>query len=249
MGKKYFYLFSVLALFCLDTKAQSTNCDLNGDGDIDVADVEVLIDAIKNEQSYDYVDLGLPSGLLWATKNLGADSLEDYGDYFAWGETTPQSDNSYSWDSYKWCKGSSTTLTKYCNDSRYGYNGFTDTKTVLDAEDDAATVNLGGKWRMPTIAEFEELIYNTTSEWITQNGVNGRKFTSKTNGNSIFFPAAGGRWDDRLYNAGSCGYYWSSSLGESGPVGAWYLDFGSGGVNAVNYYRYYGRSVRPVRQN
>ena len=248
MGKKYFYLFSVLALFCLDTKAQSTNYDLNGDGDIDVADVEVLIDAIKNEQSYDYVDLGLPSGLLWATMNIGADSPEDYGDHFAWGETTPQSDNTYNWDSYKWCKGSYTTFTKYCNDSSYGYNGFTDTKTVLDADDDAATVNWGGKWRMPTNAEFEELINNTTNVWTTQNGVNGYKFTSKTNGNSIFFPAAGIRWNGKLDYAGSDGNYWSSTLYESYPRSAWYL-YCYGGVYSDYDYRSSGRSVRPVRQN
>ncbi len=194
------------------------------------------------------VDLGLPSGTLWANMNVGASKPEDYGDYFAWGETTPQSDNRYNWESYKWCNGSSSTLTKYCNNSSNGYNGFTDTKTVLDMEDDAARANWGGNWRMPTKAEFDELIANTTNEWMTQNGVSGRKFTSKTNSNSIFLPAAGERWSGVLDYAGSDGTYWSSSLYEGYPRSAWYLAFGSGYVNTYNGgYRSYGQSVRPVR--
>jgi hypothetical protein len=195
------------------------------------------------------IDLGLPSGLKWASMNVGASSPEDYGDYFAWGEVTPQSDNAYSLESYKWCNGSDKTLTKYCNNSSYGYNGYTDTKTVLDAEDDAATANWGGDWRMPTSADFDELLANTTSEWTTQNGVKGRKFTSKTNGNSIFLPAAGYRLDGELYSAGSLGYYWSSTLNEGDPYGARRLYFGSGNVSAHSHYRYYGPSVRPVRKN
>ena len=195
------------------------------------------------------VDLGLPSGLKWASMNVGASSPEDYGDYFAWGETTPQSSNRYYWDSYKWCNGSSTTLTKYCNNSSYGNDGFTDTKTVLDAEDDAAHANWGGDWRMPTLADFQELIDNTTSEWTTQNGVKGRKFTSNTNGKSIFLPAAGCRWNGELYYTGSSGLYWSSTLGESGPDNARYLSFYRGYASTRNDGRDDGRSVRPVRQN
>ncbi len=195
------------------------------------------------------VDLGLPSGLKWAKMNVGASSPEEYGDYFAWGETTPQSSNKYDWTSYKWCKGSSSTLTKYCNNSSYGYNDFTDSKTFLDMEDDAARANWGGDWRMPTQAEFEELIGNTTSKWTTQNGVYGFKFTSKTNSNSIFLPAAGFLLDGELYAAGSRGHYWSSTLYESYPYDAWDLYFGSGDVGTQHYHRDSGRSVRPVRQN
>ncbi len=194
------------------------------------------------------VDLGLPSGLKWSNMNVGANSPEDYGDYFAWGEVTPQSDNAYSWESYKWCNGS--TLTKYCTDSDYGNDGFTDNKTVLDAEDDAAHANWGGDWRMPTEAECQELIDNTTSEWTTQNGVYGYRFTSTSNGNSIFLPAAGSRWNGELiYYAGSYGLYWSSTLNESGPNLARYLDFRCGGVGTANEYRCSGQSVRPVRKN
>ncbi len=194
------------------------------------------------------VDLGLPSGLKWASMNVGASSPEDYGDYFAWGETTPKS--VYNWSTYKWCNDSNKTLTKYCNDSSYGYNGFTDNKTVLDAEDDAATANWGGDWRMPTMADFEELLTNTTSEWTTQNGVYGRKFTSKTNSNSIFLPAAGARWNVQLDYAGSLGYYWSSTLREDYTSYARSLRFYSEYVYTSDYgLRNDGRSVRPVRKN
>ncbi|MCQ2319676.1 MAG: hypothetical protein MJZ90_12290 [Bacteroidales bacterium] len=103
--------------------------------------------------AHEYVDLGLPSGLLWATCNVGADSPEDYGDYFAWGETETKSD--YDWDTYKWCNGSYNTLTKYNTKSSYGT---VDNKTTLELSDDAARANWGGSWRMPTEAEFQELI-------------------------------------------------------------------------------------------
>ena len=110
--------------------------------------------------AHEYVDLGLPSGLLWATCNVGATSPEDYGDYFAWGETQPK--DTYEWSTYQYCNGSYNTLTKYCSNSSYGYNGFTDNLTTLLPEDDAATANWGGNWRMPTKEEFQELYNNTT---------------------------------------------------------------------------------------
>ncbi len=115
---------------------------------------------VKNDNSgtidgRDYVDLGLPSGTLWATCNVGASKPEEYGDYFAWGETTPKS--TYYWSTYKWCKGSETTMTKYCTRSDYGYNGFTDNLTELQPEDDAATANWGSVWKMPSYAQFSEL--------------------------------------------------------------------------------------------
>ena len=188
-----------------------------------------------------YVDLGLPSGLLWATCNVGADNPEDYGDYFAWGETETKS--TYDWSTYKWCNGDEFSLTKYCTYSSYGT---VDNKTVLDPEDDAAHVNWGGDWRMPTYDEMKELKNNCTSEWTTQNGVNGRKFTGP-NGNSIFLPAAGDYRGGSLLYAGSDGDYWSSSLLTDYPDNACSLFFCSGrvGVNET-YCRYCGRSVRPV---
>ena len=169
------------------------------------------------ENGYEWVDLGLPSGLKWATCNIGATTPEGYGDYFAWGEIAPKEDYSSYWETYKYCNGSETSLTKYCNNSSYGYNGFTDNKTTLDLSDDAARANWGGKWRMPTQAEYDELINNCTWTRTTQSGVNGYSVTSKTNGNSIFLPAAGYRSDTSVYGVGFCGYYWSSSLYESDP--------------------------------
>ena len=194
--------------------------------------------------THDYVDLGLPSGLLWATCNVGAYSPEDYGDYFAWGETTPK--DTYDWSTYQYCMGNYNTLTKYCNNSSYGYEGFTDGLTTLLPEDDAATANWGPDWRMPTKEEWQELYNNTTVIWTTQNGVNGRLFTA-SNGNSLFLPAAGYRDNSSLYDAGSLGYYWLSSLYTDYPSGAWSFYFNSGYYYMSNYGRDGGQSVRPVR--
>ena len=195
----------------------------------------------------DYVDLGLPSGTLWATCNVGASSPEDYGNYIAWGEMSTKS--TYNWSTYKWCNGSIRTLTKYCTWSSYGNNGFTDNKKELDPDDDAAYVNWGRDWRMPSLEQFEELINSsyTTTEWTTQNGVKGRLITSNSNGNSIFLPAAGGRYDSSSTYAGLDGGYWSRTLFENNPSYALHLDLNSSNISASILYRYNGMSVRPVR--
>jgi hypothetical protein len=195
------------------------------------------------KQEHEWVDLGL--SVKWATCNVGAEKPEDYGDYFAWGETTPK--ENYDWTTYLHCKGTDKTMIKYCNNSSYGYNGFTDNKTVLDPEDDAATVNWGGAWRMPTDAEFTELREQCKWTWTTQNGVNGYQVVGP-NGNSIFLPAAGYMNGTSLYYVGSSGYYWSSSLYTSNPSYAYYVLFGSSGVFRGDYSRDLGRSVRPVCQ-
>lgn len=194
------------------------------------------------ENGYGYVDLGL--SVKWATCNVGANNPEDYGDYFAWGETTTKS--TYSWSTYKYCNGSSSTLTKYCNNSSYGNNGFTDNKTQLELSDDAARANWGGAWRMPTDAEWTELYEQCTWTWTTQKGMNGYKVMSKSNGNSIFLPAAGCRYDSLLDDAGRFGDYWSSSLYADYPNDAWYVYFDFGNVSRDGSYRYDGQSVRPV---
>ena len=194
---------------------------------------------------FGFVDLGLPSGLLWARCNIGADSPEKYGDYFAWGET--QSKDYYGWSTYQYCNGVENTLTKYCNNPSYGYNGFTDTLTILQPIDDAAMVNWGVNWRIPTKEEWEELNDNTTFIWTTQSGVYGRLFIA-SNGNSLFLPAAGGYDGSGLSFGGSNGYYWSSSL-SSRPDVAKSFHFGSSGNNNFTYYgkyRYFGFSVRAV---
>ena len=196
----------------------------------------------------DYVDLGLPSGTLWATCNVGANSPEKYGGYYAWGETTTKSN--YSWSTYKYCKGSEKTITKYCTQSWYGYNGYTDNLTELLPEDDAATANWGSSWQMPSLDQLKELINSnyTTTTWTTLNGVYGRKITSKSNGKSVFLPAAGSRYDTSLDSAGCYGLYWSRSLDTSDSYYAYCLCFYSGNIYADGGdYRYIGRSVRPVR--
>ena len=196
------------------------------------------------ENGYAYVDLGL--SVKWATCNVGASKPEDYGDYFAWGETEPKS--TYSWSTYKWCRGSYNTLTKYNNSSSYGT---IDNKTQLELSDDAARANWGGSWRIPTRAEQDELREQCTWIWTTQNGVKGYKVTSKKSGytnKSIFLPAAGCRYGSSLGDAGSYGLYWSSSLDSDYPDGAWGVYFGSSNVYRDFYDRYCGFSVRPVCQ-
>lgn len=169
-----------------------------------------------------YVDLGLPSGLKWADRNVGADKVEAYGDYFAWGETKAKSD--YSWSTYAY--GSDyNKLTKYCSKSSYGLNGFTDALTELELSDDAARANWGGSWRMPTDADFQELINNTTAEWVENyngTGVKGYRFTA-SNGNYIFLPAAGDGYGTWLEGVGAYGFYWSRSLSQDYPNNAYSL--------------------------
>ena len=196
-------------------------------------------DDTGTENGYEWVDLGL--SVKWATCNVGATKPEEYGNYYAWGETTPKT--TYYWDTYKWCNGSYDTMIKYCTDSDYGT---VDNKTVLNFINDVAYINLGGAWRMPTDSEWTELRNNCTWTWTTRNGVNGYMVKSKINGNSILLPAAGMRGSDILYFAGSCGFYWSSSLDTDEPYYAWNVHFLSDNVNRNNMNRCSGQSVRPV---
>lgn len=204
------------------------------------------VSLLPGENLGEAVDMGL--SVKWASWNVGASAPEEYGVYFAWGEIEPSFwfyDWS-SWRSYKWCNGSLTTLTKYNTQKSYG---IVDDKTTLDMEDDAAHANWGGSWRMPTLTEIEELINNCDSKWTTENGVNGRRFTSKKEGytdKSIFLPAAGCRDKSRLVNAESVGYYWSSSLRTSIPTDAHRLGFSSDNMNGGISPRDCGFPVRPV---
>ncbi|MEE1004818.1 MAG: Ig-like domain-containing protein [Bacteroidaceae bacterium] len=200
---------------------------------------------VQNE-THEWVDLGLPSGTLWATCNVGASKPEEYGDYFAWGETQPKSDNNYSKSAYRYYDSVYGVYTKYCLQSDYGT---IDNKSELEMSDDAATVNWGADWQMPSKKQFDELINSsyTTTTRTTMNGVEGRMITSKSNGNSIFLPAAGIRYNTDLSSTGSNGGYWSRSLYESYSYDAYYLYFYSSYFYTNNRNRYYGRSVRPVR--
>ena len=193
-------------------------------------------------KEHEYVDLGM--SVKWATCNVGATKPEEYGDYYAWGETEPKT--IYDWSTYKWCNGSNTTLTKYNSSTSYGT---VDNKTVLDPEDDVAHVKWGGSWRMPTKVELDELRNNCTWTWTTLNGVNGYLVTSNKTGytdRSIFLPAADACYTSGPASLGFYGLYWLSSLNTDDPLYAWYIGFSSGNVSVYYRYRYSGFSVRPV---
>lgn len=193
---------------------------------------------------YEAVDLGLPSGTLWATMNVGASKPSDFGLYFQWGDTVGYAedqigkDKQFSWADYKFSiDGSSSNFSKY-----------TTIGATLELADDAANANMGGSWHMPTPDQIRELVNtaNTTNTWTAQDGVNGRLFTSKNNGNSIFIPAAGHAWDGSVGSRGSHGYVWSSVLSSSVVGGGQYLLFGSGGAYLSYSSRSDGFSVRGV---
>lgn len=213
------------------------------------------------ENGHSYVDLGLPSGVMWATGNIG----ESDGDYFAWGETSPHYEpgyanmvnavwktgysEGYSWTNYSLCNGTWKTLTKYNYDYSYGQK---DNKTVMEAADDPATTNWGGGWRTPTWDEFMELVENCTSVWINaEDGTCGRRFTSKINGKSIFLTACGSREGTGLEGYHSSGCYWSSKI-YTGGFSFYGMEFifnsstvytdNSGSTNS----RYVGCTIRPV---
>ena len=248
--------------------------DVNGDGDITMADANMIVNMFLNgtttevTNKHEAVNLGL--SVKWATCNVGANSPEEFGDYFAWGETEPK--ETYSWESYKWCSGSEATLTKYNANSYYGT---VDNRITLESADDAATVKWGGLWRMPTYKEQAALRDSCYWEWTTNyngKGVSGyivykakaaadrglkKHIGSSTTTSAsyslsdahIFLPAAGNRDGTYLNNVGTTVHFWSSSLYENNPNNAWYVR-----IDSVNYrtvfdydnHRYYGFSVRPV---
>ena len=200
------------------------------------------MDKVINNNGFDYVDLGLPSGTLWATMNVGASNPSDAGLFFQWGDTQGYTaeqvgkDKQFSRADYKWNIDGS-----YSNFSKYKTTGAT-----LELEDDAANANMGGSWHMPTPTQINELINNTTSTWTTQDNVKGRLFTSKNNGKSIFIPAAGMAWKSSVNNSGNSAIVWSSMLG-MGYVGYGQYFFSySGDAYLYNFGRYLGYSVRGV---
>lgn len=190
---------------------------------------------------HDYVDLGLPSGTLWATCNVGATTPEGYGNFYSWGETTTKT--SYSRDNYKYYKnGDDHLVTKYCCKAEYGFNGFTDNLNVLQSSDDAAIANWGSGWRTPTKEEWIELYENTTHGVAFQNNVKGYKFTAN-NGQTLFLPAAGTGSENVIDD----GEYWSCSLYNDKPYKAWAFMFLANLDDIGDCSRYHGSSVRPVR--
>lgn len=215
---------ATLTLTFSDGKSYDTSVNLPtmSSGDYNILPITIKETSTPATDEHDYVDLGLSSGTLWATCNVGATSPEEYGNYYAWGETTTKS--SYT-------------------DSNYSYSS---NPTTLPADRDAARANWGGNWSMPTLTDFQELYNECTWTWTTMNGKNGYKVSSRKNSSYIFLPAAG-YFGSSLSIAGSSGFYWSSSLYASNTSHAYGLNVYSSGVSPSNCdYRYIGRSVRPV---
>jgi uncharacterized protein YjdB len=226
-------------VIAVDAGVTTVKASANGGGGVSAS---CTVTVRKGVISPTIVDLGL--SVYWATCNLGAASPEEYGDYYAWGET--ETKQNYSWETYLWCNGSYNTLSKYNNYSSYG---IVDNIVQLQPDDDVAHVKLGGNWRIPTNDECEELTYQCTWQWTSLNGVIGYKVTGRT-GNSIFIPAAGYKSGTNLANAGIRGDYWSSVQVDGIPYQACNLDFDkSGFYRHFDDERYYGRSVRPVTSN
>ena len=208
---------------------------------------------VNDKSPAEAIDLGLPSGTLWASCNVGATKPEEYGDYFAWGEITPK--ENYSESTYKWCNGDLDKLTKYNANNSYGT---VDNKTELELTDDAAYMNWGGRWRMPSLDQIKELLDNCDWEWTKLNGVRGQKATSKKNGNTIFFPAADyyAPWGipDVNNSVYACGEYWSRTLCTSYSDSGYGLRFDTSTVPGTRDVlgwddcpREFGLSIRPVR--
>lgn len=199
-------------------------------------------DEPMTSNEHEYVDLGLPSGTLWATCNVGASNPDACGYYFSWGETSPK--GSYKESNYKF--GGYCQMAKYCIQSLFGYNGFTDDKTELDPEDDAAYVNWGPSWCMPTTEQLQELVDNCIWTLMTEYGVYGKQGTGP-NGNVIFFPFEGYMVDDQVVIPDLFGCYWSRTLSSGRSDSADYLHIGSRGVSCCDQKRYLGLPVRAVR--
>ena len=192
---------------------------------------------------YEYVDLDLPSGLKWAKCNVGAISETDYGDYFMWGSTKPNTADECAWEHAPFNDGN----TSYNADAINSVKDTVCPNGILAKEYDAASQIMGGDWRMPTEAEIQELIDNTDSEWVTINGINGRRFTSRIDTSKyIFIPASGDRPCSWLGGQGRICLVWSSSLDIASPNKAWDLYFSSVYVHSDNYYRRGGFAVRGV---
>lgn len=196
-------------------------------------------DSLSATSQYVAVDLGLPSGIKWASCNVGATAPEEFGNYYAWGEVEEKKD--YTWETYKWCNGSDNAITKYCGEEN---SGNVDNKTILEPEDDVAQKQWGSNWRMPTDTEIKELVEKC--DWVrtTLNNVQGYKITG-TNGNSIFLPFAGYCTGAELHVVGLCGYYWGSVVSASSyAAGSAILE---NDTCRFNYdKRCYGFTVRPV---
>lgn len=229
--KKVALFFTFLLLGTTGAFAQSSKYDLNGDGNVNVTDVIELVGIILGNR-HEAIDLGLPSGTKWASCNVGATTPEEYGGFYAWGETEVK--EIYGEYNYKFFQNGS-----YVNIG----------SDISGTENDVAHVKWSGEWCMPTLDDINELVNNSNAEWTTVNDVSGRKFTSKTNGNSIFLPHVGCRWYGDHVLAGSWGTYWTSTYNPDKSSNAYSLDVGTQAAGWGDGDRYSGRCVRPVVRN
>ncbi len=245
-----FLVLSLLMLTSLISNAQEyLRGDVNFDGHVNVSDVTCLIHYVLNGSwpdvgNYEYVDLGLPSGTLWATTNVGATSPEDYGDYFAYGETVPKEE--YMYENYEWWyfdEDGYRYISKYNTKSSFGP---VDNQTELEPEDDAARVHMGTSWCIPSLEQVAELVNYCAWQWTQRNGVNGHLVTGP-NGSTMFLPAAGYYVGSSLEYVGTYGNYWSCSLYSYLPDRAYCLYFDSQYWDSEDLSRYYGHVIRAVK--
>ena len=218
---KYLLTFPITIIFSVFLL---TGCEKEDKDAIQMDAVNKGIQIITGIDGKDYevVDLGLTTGVLWATCNIGAFSPEQTGTLFAWGETEPK--QSYEWSNYYWSNGDEMSITKYCKDKRYGT---VDGKTSLEKADDVALATMGEGWSIPTETDFRDLLTtrNCTSKWCKLNGVGGYLFTSVRKGyegNSIFIPLAGMLDHTKTRFAGEYGWYWCSSMYYDSENGKYY---------------------------
>ena len=258
--KKYLLIALLIASGSLTTEAQTSKFDLNDDGKLDVTDITVLVDAIMRgvgeaPSNVEAVDLGLPSGTLWANMNVGATSTTDDGLYFAYGETTGYtSDTSdghvFNWTTYKYCNGTKNSIWKYCTTS---ISGAVDDKTTLEPKDDAAHENWGDGWRIPTKVEMQELIDNTYKNVYRNKGVWVLQLRSVKNGKIIELPLSGSRFDSKTSNQGTAARYWTSTVrltpdGNTEAYTLWARQNGTvDNLESSGGPRCYGYSIRAVR--
>lgn len=211
----------------------------------------------KDGKTYEAVDMGFPSGTLWATCNMGATSPEQNGDYYSWGETETKSE--YSVENYKWYYDRDQyKILKYCTNDDRGYVDYTphkiDRKTALDSIDNAVIVKMGDNWDIPTLTEYRELLYRTTVRWCKLNGVYGYMFTSKEKGytdRSIFLPMSGQFDEDTNDFIGKFGFYWTRTIypGETYSSAVLQMDHKTGDnitVTNTRRERYMGLPIRPI---
>ena len=245
-----FFVLSLLMLPSMISNAQEyLRGDVNLDGHVNISDVTSLIDYLLKDSwpdagNNEYVDLGLPSGTLWATCNVGASAPEEYGDYFAWSETVPKDE--FTYENYKWWYFDENGCRYISKDNTSSDFGPVDNKTEMEPEDDAARVNMGTSWRIPSLEQVVELVNSCTWQWTERNGVNGHLVTGP-NGNTMFLPAAGYRDGSALEYAGTYGNYWSRTLYSYLPDRTFCLYFDSQYWDSEDLSRYYGHVIRAVR--